>query len=177
MTAEATERLNARYPVFLVHLVDDDQVDIELVEEVLHKNNLKNIKKFSSPEAYEKALDENPFITPHLAFIDFNFDGSPLNGLHITSILVKRSSGKSLPTKVFMVSDHNHPDDIITFFHTGGFAWVYKSDVDFKTVLVNKVTEAVVEITSAMEERAFLDSINDELAAKEEVSNGQRKNP
>lgn len=167
MTAEATEKLNAKYPVFLVHLVDDDQVDIELVEEILRLHNLKNIKKFGSPESYEKALEENPFITPHLAFLDFRFDASLLNGLHLTNILVKRTKSKVLRTKVFMVSDHNNPDDIIKFFHTGGFAWVYKSDEAFKDTLVAKVTEAVVEITDALEERAFLDEIKDEIIAKE----------
>lgn len=163
MTAETTAKLNAKYPVFLVHLVDDDKDDIELVEEVLRRNNLRNIKKFSKPEEYERALEDNPFITPHLAFVDFNFDGSPLNGLHLSTILYKRSKEKSLATKVFMVSDHNHPDDIIKFFHNGGFAWIYKSDENFRDTLVERVTEAVVDITRAMENRAFLDEIKDDL--------------
>lgn len=158
MTKELIQRINGKYPIIMVDMVEDSEVYRDLVLELLRKSGLHNVRHFDNPVDYDKALAENPSLIPHLAMVDYKFDGYALNGLDITDNLMKRSKRKSLRTRVIMITDYNYPDDIIRFFHMGGMAWVYK---DQRDELVSKINEAIADIQDALEERAWIEGLEE----------------
>src|SRR5690349_18853816 len=126
------EEINKKYPLYLVDIAEDDSDDMQRVEELLDKAGLHNRRKFNSLDEYESALKDDPNITPHFAFIDYKpSPGSTLNGMRITTILVKRTKLKSLKTKVFMLSGLYDAKLVRKFFRNGGWDWLDKNDLDY----------------------------------------------
>lgn len=167
MTKESIEKLNGKYPLYIIDIADDDSDDLALVEELLDKNNLRNRRKFHSLDEYEKALEGDPDITPHIAFLDYMpAAGSQLTGLRVTIMLMKRSKAKSLRTKVIMMSGVFEASIMRKFFRAGGFDWLDKNHPEYGDQLTETVMDAIVDIEEALEERAWIDALEEDISTE-----------
>lgn len=162
MTTEAISKINEKYPLNLVDLIEDSSEYMDMVIEILHKNGITNIRPFDSPDKYEEALIDNPDLTPQLAFVDYRFPQSTLTGVDLTIMLVKRAKHKTLKPRVIMITGWENQRDTRRFFHKGGFAWLDKNEFDFKEQLVDMLQQAIDEIKDAYEERDIYDSLDGE---------------
>jgi DNA-binding NtrC family response regulator len=165
MTNEAISKINERYQLLLVDIADDDPEDRALVEELLDRSGLHNRRRFDSLDEYQRALEENPNLTPHIALLDFRpSKGSDLTGLQITIMLMKRSKSKSLRTKAVIISGMPaHPKIIRKFFRVGGFDWLDKNDHDYKDQLTETIMDAIIDVQEALEERAWIDGLEEDV--------------
>lgn len=163
MTAENIKKINEKYPVLLADLIEDSEDYISIVKDILKLNGLQHIRDFATPEEYEKELSMNPNLTPHIALVDFRFNHSVLTGLDVTRMLMQRAKTKRLQTKVIMITGYSNPETIIEFFHLGGFGWINKDRNASKEDLKARIQLAIGEIKDALEERAFLDELREEV--------------
>jgi DNA-binding NtrC family response regulator len=163
MTVDLIKRMNDKHPLnILTDIVEDQAYYRELLFELLDLHGLKNRREFSMPKEYEEELEKQPNLIPHLALLDFRYDGTEITGNDLTEILIAKSKRRKLKTKVFMITGYEFLPDIKAFYELGGTAWLNKDDKNFNDVFKSKILKVVPEILEAMEELALLEEIDED---------------
>lgn len=158
--------INQKYPLYVFHMVEDDEHYIEITKAVCKMNGLPNIVPFRSldeidihngeglqfddPELYEKYLQANPNLTVHFAVIDKRFD-SGVDGLDIAYMLHQRCRRKRVKTQTIMITGSPAPQTYHRFYYEcRGHCLLDKNqrttfERDFKQALQSAI-ENVIEI-------------------------------
>jgi len=124
----------------LCHVLEDDDAIIMVLKEQLLINEVEAVI-FHNDEDFLKALINNV----HLCVIDFSPTTiTSRNGTDLTRIVVdKYEDCKVIVITGLNSNVHEECEQIINFFHVGGFRWLQKDNPHFISVFTKYVQQAI----------------------------------
>lgn len=165
MTDQLLRKLNEEHPLNIVidiDVVEDQTYYRELLFELLRLHNLKEARPFVDPDEYKQKLNTEPNFIPHMALLDYKYDGSQLNGNDLTEFLISRADRLKLPRPIiFMITGWNEVEVVKDFYEMGGFTWIDKDARAFKEVFKSKVNKGLNKIYALYDDLAFYEDLEE----------------
>lgn len=163
--------VNERFPVGIIHIVEDDTYYIDLAKQTFAIHGLKHTKDFTSLHEYREYLAVNPHVPIGVALLDYRFPTGDLTGMDIAKQLYERSKKKKIKTKTIMITGYDVPkkEERKFFNKYHGYAWLDKHDDNFEQDYKDLLQEAAQELIEAYEDLVFLTELKDESEVIETV--------
>jgi FixJ family two-component response regulator len=123
----------------LAHVLEDDDAIVMLLEDQLKMNEV-DYKIYTTDGEFLEAFHDKV----HIAVIDFKpSNATALNGTQITKVIID----KNPDCRVMIITGLNDSmfncQNVIDFFHSGGFRWLSKDDLFFKNKFTDFVQQAI----------------------------------